>query len=112
MEDFLIILFLTIFSWGCDALYQKIKKRREAAQTSDSQEPAATDSPAAAAVRPSARRIGYTPLPAEDERVTDATPEATEPMAAVDPAVAAARAAHYARWRQAVVDAQVLQRKF
>lgn len=56
------------------------------------------------------------PLPHEGVRVTadmEADPaEETPPMVAEDPAEAEARAAHFARWRQAMVDSWLLERKF
>ncbi len=54
-------------------------------------------------------------LPVEGGRVTPPSPPAeteSTPMSRVDESVAPALAAHYARWRQSVIDAEVLTPKF
>ncbi len=53
-------------------------------------------------------------LPHEGTRVTPdlTTDDTTPPMSGNDAATDKARAAHYARWRQAMVDSWLLERKF
>lgn len=74
----------------------------------------APDVVSAPEVRP--KETARVPLPHEGVRVTadmEADPaEETPPMVAEDPAEAEARAAHFARWRQAMVDSWLLERKF
>lgn len=128
MENLLIAVLVAVIAWLIEGFIAGVKKRAggsHAHRPSAAMEPeidtatfnfdltGVTSTPSAPAPPPvPLRRVEYTPLPAEGERMTvDTTDDATAPMEAVTEADAEARAAHYARWRQAFIDMEVLTRK-